>query len=100
MGRRSRRGHRLVMVRLVLCALFAATAALLLLLPPPGPQAGAYVTLPVDHLTGVDRYGALIAQGRTATAYRASLEDRRVDIGGYRLHLRCAGHGSPTVMFE
>src|SRR5437868_14038952 len=52
-GHWSRRGHRPVMVRLVLCGLFAATATLLLLLPRPGPEVGAYVTLPVDHLTAV-----------------------------------------------
>jgi pimeloyl-ACP methyl ester carboxylesterase len=92
------RGHRLVMVRLVMCGLFSTTAALLLFLTPPGSQ--GYVTLPVDHLSGVDRYGALMTQARTAMAYHASLEDRRVDIGGYRLHLVCAGHGSPTVVLE
>src|SRR5215469_9235665 len=25
---------------------------------------------------------------------------RLVDVGGYRLHLRCEGQGSPTVVFE
>jgi pimeloyl-ACP methyl ester carboxylesterase len=43
---------------------------------------------------------ALMTQAHTARAYQASLEDRRVDIGGYRLHLVCAGHGSPTVVLE
>jgi hypothetical protein len=26
--------------------------------------------------------------------------DRLVDIGGYRLHIKCAGVGSPTVVLE
>ena len=86
-----------MLVRLVMCGLLIATAALLLL-PPLALQ--GYVTLPADYLTAVARSRTLMTQARTATAYRASLEDRRVDIGGYRLHLVCAGHGSPTVVFE
>jgi pimeloyl-ACP methyl ester carboxylesterase len=81
------------MVRLAMCGLFAATASLVLL-PPPS------VALPADYLTAVAHSRALMTQAHTATAYRASLEDRRVDIGGYRLHLVCAGHGSPTVVLE
>jgi pimeloyl-ACP methyl ester carboxylesterase len=41
-----------------------------------------------------------MTQASTARAYQASLVDRRVDIGGYHLHLVCAGHGSPTVVFK
>src|SRR5687768_15055046 len=25
---------------------------------------------------------------------------QRIDVGGYRLHLQCTGHGSPTVVLE
>jgi hypothetical protein len=63
------RGHRLVMVRVVMCGLFTATTALLPFLSPPPAQGGPYVTLPVDHLSGVDRYSALMTQARTARAY-------------------------------
>jgi pimeloyl-ACP methyl ester carboxylesterase len=80
-----------------MCGLFVATAALLLL-PPLASQ--GYVTLPADYPTAVARAHTLMTQARTARAYQASLTDRRVDIGGYRLHLVCAGHGSPTVVFE
>ena len=27
-------------------------------------------------------------------------DDRLVDVGGYRLHLKCMGAGSPTVVIE
>jgi hypothetical protein len=26
--------------------------------------------------------------------------DRLIDVGGYRLHLKCSGEGSPTVILE
>src|SRR5262249_27393171 len=30
----------------------------------------------------------------------AAVMDQRIDVGGYRLHLRCMGAGSPTVILE
>ena len=86
-----------MLLRLVMCGLLVATAALLLLSPLTSQ---GDVTLPADYLTAVAHSRALMAQAHTARAYQASLEDHRVDLGGYRLHLVCAGHGSPTVVFE
>jgi pimeloyl-ACP methyl ester carboxylesterase len=80
-----------------MCGLFVATATLLLL-PPLASQ--GYVTLPADYLTAVARSRELMTQARTTRAYQASREVRDVDIGGYHLHLVCAGHGRPTVVLE
>jgi hypothetical protein len=48
-------------------------------------------------LVGTTIYGA----GATANERaRFRPPGRLVDVGGYRLHLRCEGQGSPTVVFE
>ncbi|MBB2911081.1 pimeloyl-ACP methyl ester carboxylesterase [Streptosporangium becharense] len=57
---------------------------------------GALVTLLVLAAAG---YGAeTIAQGGDATRHPAP--GKLVDVGGHRLHLRCVGSGSPTVILD
>jgi pimeloyl-ACP methyl ester carboxylesterase len=41
----------------------------------------------------------LASQTQSGTAERASL-DKLIDVGGYRLHIKCVGNGSPTVILE
>jgi alpha/beta hydrolase fold len=48
------------------------------------------------------RYGFRCYRGRliTASPPTGSLVVRRVDVGGYRLAIRCQGTGSPTIVLE
>jgi len=36
----------------------------------------------------------------TVAAHSQQIDDRLVDVGGYKLHIKCVGHGSPVVVFE
>jgi len=36
----------------------------------------------------------------TVAARSQQIDDRLVDVGGYKLHIKCVGHGSPLVVFE
>jgi pimeloyl-ACP methyl ester carboxylesterase len=48
----------------------------------------------------VGLYGLLFGLARGADSILHPPPGRLVDVGGYRLHLHCEGHGSPTVVFD
>lgn len=45
-------------------------------------------------------FGTLLAIAAPAGAARAPASPTLVDVGGYRLYLRCTGRGSPTVVMD
>lgn len=55
------------------------------------------ITLVVSLLVGTTVYEAVATANESA---RFPAPGRLVDVGGYRLHLRCTGQGSPTVVLE
>lgn len=44
--------------------------------------------------------GSSVAEAQSVRQATASSIDELVDVGGYRLRVRCAGEGSPTVLLE
>jgi pimeloyl-ACP methyl ester carboxylesterase len=56
------------------------------------------VVVAVAALGVVGLVAALVGVGMSSR--RGSQADAMVDIGGYKLHLSCAGQGSPTVLLE
>ena len=65
--------------------------------PPVGPCQFGLVTFVLVLLVVTTIYEALATANERA---RFPAPGRMVDVGGYRLHLRCTGQGSPTVVLE
>ncbi|MFH8253146.1 alpha/beta fold hydrolase [Microbacterium sp. B2969] len=60
-----------------------------------------WVLYPVIAALGLASVGAgYQAIGEAVDAQSASMPGQMVDVGGHRLHLYCAGSGSPTVVLE
>lgn len=57
---------------------------------------GIFISLAL-FLTGTSLYQAVASQ-QELQAFPAP--GKRVDVGGYNLHINCTGNGSPTVVFE
>src|SRR5262245_16812874 len=70
----------------------------------PGPRTGPIVRperrmAPGDLMRAGGRAIAAAIVVSTAV-FAARTLDKRVDVGGYRLHLRCVGEGGPVVVLD
>jgi pimeloyl-ACP methyl ester carboxylesterase len=62
----------------------------------PGPR--GLLVYPVAYAMVVAGFGGLYQVAAKAPEAAGAMPGRLVDVGGYRLHLSCAGTGSPTVV--
>jgi len=64
-------------------------------------RGGRAVLWPVVALMGIASVGAgYQSVGEAVDAAHSTMPGQLVDVGGHRLHLTCAGSGSPTVVLE